>query len=88
MALAINVQVQQGKELRFFTIPLLSLTGLLFQCWAVSQTISGWRLEIGDITAAVVELMGAFGMASMVFWNIFEIISKSLWYGMAPTWAN
>lgn len=86
--LAINVQVQKDKELCLFTIPLLALTGLLFQWWVVNQTITGWWLKIGDTAAAVVELMGAFGMASLVFWNIFEIISKSLWYGMAPTWAN
>lgn len=86
--LAINIQVQRNQESCLFAIPLLTLTGLLFRCWTLSQTPTRWLLKIGDISAAVVELMGAFGMASMVFWNIFEIISKSLWYGMAPTWAN
>lgn len=88
MVLAINVQVQQDRELRFFTIPLLTLTGLLFQWWVVSQTITGWRLKISDLAAALVELVEAFGMASLVFWNMFEVIGKSLWYGMTPTWAN
>jgi hypothetical protein len=88
MVLAINVQVQQDKELRLITIPLLTLTGLLFQWWVVNQIITGWRLKIGDIAAAAVELMEAFGMASLVFWNMFEIVGKSLWYGMIPTWAN
>jgi hypothetical protein len=82
VVLAVNVQVQQGRDYRSFTVPLLALTGLCLRVWPFVQTAIERWLELRDLAAATAELINAFGIASVVFWNITAILGKSLAFGM------
>jgi hypothetical protein len=75
--LSINIQVSQDQQVRLLTFPLLSLTSLLMRGWRL-------RTELSHLVSDFTDLFNACAMAAAIYWQVGEIITRSVWWGVRP----